>query len=188
MLSNKVVNSERVFNIFELTGVMAMLFLALVFQLVLKELPCPLCLLQRVGFFGVAFGFLLNLRYGLRPSHYAIVLISALFTGFVALRQVGLHVVPGTGTYGDPVFGLHLYTWCFVIAMLIVVATTIMLGVDRQYRNVHPNNIRWKYLTHFLFAAVAGLILINFISVIIECGLQQCPDNPIHYLLLAKVS
>lgn len=177
----KISTTENVFNIIELMGIVVMLLLAFVFQVVLNELPCPLCLLQRVGFLGVALGFLLNLRFGLRPSHYAIVLISALYTSFVALRQVALHVVPGTGVYGNAVFGLHLYTWCFVISMLVVVVTTFMLAVDRQYQRPHPANIRWRYLTHFLFIIVALLIVINITSVLFECGIQQCPDDPIHY-------
>ncbi len=183
MFAFKVTTSERILNIVELSGILVMLLLAFVLQVVLNELPCPLCLLQRIGFFGVAFGFLLNLRFGLRPSHYAIVLISALYTGFVALRQIALHVVPGSGTYGDPVFGLHLYTWCFVVSMLIVIFTTLMLGVDRQYRRAHHSNVRWRYLTHFLFIAVTLLILTNLVSAILECGIQTCPDNPVHYKL-----
>jgi len=177
----KISTSERFFNAIELTGIIVMLFLAFVLQMVLHELPCPLCLLQRVGFLGVAFGFLLNLRFGLRPSHYAIVLISALFSSFVALRQVALHVVPGTGTYGDALFGLHLYTWCFIIGMLVVVVTTLMLGFDRQYQRPNRNNMRWRSLTHFLFIIVTLLAFANLTSVILECGIQQCPDNPITY-------
>ncbi len=39
---------------------------AYIFQFVLHELPCPLCLLQRIGMLGAAFGLLLNVRFGLR--------------------------------------------------------------------------------------------------------------------------
>ena len=184
MSRNYINTTERIFNIIELAGIVLMLFLALVFQLILNELPCPLCLLQRVGFLGVAFGFLLNLRFGLRPSHYAIVLISALYTGFVALRQVALHVVPGTGVYGNAIFGWHLYTWCFAIAMLVVIVTTFMLSVDRQYQRPSHNNIRWRYLTHFLFVVISLLVITNIVSVVLECGIQQCPDNPITYKFL----
>lgn len=186
MFTDRISTTERIFNIIELLGIVLMLFLAFVFQVILNELPCPLCLLQRIGFLGVAFGFLLNLRFGLRPSHYAIVLMSALYTSFVALRQVALHVVPGTGVYGNAVFGLHLYTWCFVVAMIVVVFTTLMLGVDRQYRRASSNNIRWRYLTHFLFIIVALMAMANLVSVILECGIQQCPDNPVSYKLLMK--
>ncbi len=78
----------------EIVGVCLILVVALGFQIFLHDLPCPLCMLQRIGFFGVTLGLLMNLRLGLHPSHYALSLLSALFTGFVALRQIALHVVP----------------------------------------------------------------------------------------------
>lgn len=186
MTDIKVISTpERVFNIIGLLGIALMLLLTFVLQIVLHELPCPLCLLQRLGFLGVAFGFLLNLRFGLRPSHYAIVLLSALFTSFVALRQIALHVIPGSGTYGDAILHLHLYTWCFIIAMLVVIVTTLMMSVDRQYQKPHRHNIHSPYLTHILFAVVTLLIAANIISVILECGFkEQCPDNPVYYELL----
>src|SRR5580698_8453161 len=112
---------ERICVMLQLSGIMLLLSLAFFFQIVMNELPCLLCILQRIGFLATAFGFLMNLRFGLRPSHYAMALTGALFTSFVALRQIALHVVPGTGTYGQPVLGMHLYTWSFLISMLIVV-------------------------------------------------------------------
>ena len=36
-------------------------------QFVLQELPCPLCVLQRVALVLCGFGFLLNLRFGVQP-------------------------------------------------------------------------------------------------------------------------
>ncbi|MDF2867477.1 MAG: dsbB 1 [Gammaproteobacteria bacterium] len=187
MLNKKlIVTYERIFNTLELTGIILMLMMAFGFQLVLHELPCPLCLLQRVGFIGIAFGFLMNLRFGLRPSHYAIVLLSALFTSFVALRQIALHVVPGTGAYGNALFGLHLYTWSFIICTLIVIATTFMLSIDTQYQVVHKRNIRMPALTHTLFATTLFIIIANLVSVLLECGLKACPDDPMHYLWLLK--
>jgi disulfide bond formation protein DsbB len=166
-------------NIFELLGVMAVLSLALIFQFGLGELPCPLCLLQRIGFLGVAFGFLLNFRFGFRPSHYAIVLMSALFTSFVALRQVSLHVLPGTGAYGDAVFGLHMYTWSFIISMMIVITTTVLLGVDKQYFLPLSNDKVWRYWAKLLFAAMLVTIAANIYATYSVCGLHMCPDNPI---------
>jgi disulfide bond formation protein DsbB len=187
MLTNKViVIYERFFNALELVAVIVMLLMAFGFQMVLKELPCPLCLLQRVGFIGIACGFLMNLRFGLRPSHYAMVLLSALFTSFVALRQIVLHVLPGTGSYGDAIFGLHLYTWSFITCMFIVIATTFMLGIDRQYRIPHRTNIRKPILTQALFGMLSLLIVANIVSVGLECGLHACPDNPERYLWLLK--
>ncbi len=181
MLSIKKI--EKICVMLQLSGIMLLLFLAFFFEIVMNELPCPLCILQRIGFLATAFGFLMNLRFGLRPSHYAMALIGALFTSFVALRQIALHVVPGTGTYGQPVLGMHLYSWSFVFSMITIVVTTIMMGVDRQYQNGNSNgtNGNSKWLTHVFFAIVVFLIASNMISVFMLCGPHECPDNPVQY-------
>lgn len=168
-------------NALELVGIFVTLLMAFAFQLMLHELPCPLCLLQRIGFISIAFGFLMNLRFGLRPSHYALVILAALFTSFVALRQIALHVVPGTGTYGSPLFGLHLYTWSFIVSMCIIFFTTLFLGIDRQYEAPSIKNMRYPKLTHTLFGVMTVLIVANIVSVFLECGLQECPENPVSY-------
>lgn len=173
---------ERICNILEMLGIIIVLLSASIFQFVLHELPCPLCLLQRIGFFGIAFGFMMNLRYGLRPSHYSIVLLSAVYTGLVALRQIALHVVPGTGSYGSAVLGWHLYTWSFVISMIVIIVTTLMLGVDRQYSSAQSFKIRYPWLVHSLFVILVILLGINIFSVIMQCGFGECPDNPTQYL------
>lgn len=174
---------QHLANAVEISGVILVLILAFVFQFILKELPCPLCLLQRVGFIFIAFGGLLNMRFGVRPSHYSIILISALFTSFVALRHIALHVIPNTGAYGSPIFGLHLYTWVWIVSMFIVIATSLMLGVDRQYSITMQENKSWKTLTNILFMIVIALIIANLINLIVQCGFQPCPANPVDYAL-----
>src|SRR5579862_2934195 len=95
-LMKYIVPTERLASLFELVAVITVLAMTLLLQFVFNELPCPLCLLQRIGFVGIAYGLLLNLRFGFKPSHYAVVILSGLFTAFVALRQIALHVIPGT--------------------------------------------------------------------------------------------
>ena len=185
-LNKKIVWVERIANALELAGIIMVLVLALLFQFWLRELPCPLCILQRIGFLGIAFGFLLNLRFGFRPSHYSIVLISALFTSFVALRQVCLHVLPNTGAYGSAIFGLHLYTWSFIVAMLVVISSAILLGVDEQYLTAVKKSTKWHQTVHVLFVVMVFVIAANIISVLLECGLHACPDNPVSYALVIR--
>lgn len=166
-----------VFNVLEILGIFLTLFAALSFQIVLHDLPCPLCILQRIGFFGVAYGLLLNLRYGLHSSHYSIALLSALFTNFVALWQIALHIVPGTGSYGLPFLGLHLYTWSYILSMLILISTSILLGFERQYKNAIIERMRSHWLTHLLFVITLILLLTNIISISISCGFSECPET-----------
>jgi hypothetical protein len=87
--------------------------------------------LQRVALVGVAYGLLLNLRYGPQPQGYAIMLLAALFGMSVAGRQVLLHIVPGSGAYGALLLGLHLYTWSFILFALVILGTAVLLVVPR---------------------------------------------------------
>lgn len=181
-LSNLGINRlEKICNAIELAGVCLVLLMASSFQYLLNELPCPLCLLQRVGFFFIAFGYLLNLRFGLRPSHYSIVILSAVFTSFVALRQVALHAVPGTGAYGTAFLGYHLYTWSLITCILIIIVTTFLMGFDRQYYTKSVNG-KFQWLVKIFFICLILLLVLNIINVYVECGLTECPDNPTKYL------
>ena len=51
-------------------------------QFIAEELPCPLCLLQRVGFVAVLFGLLCNIIYGPRSLHYGFMLFGCSFFNF----------------------------------------------------------------------------------------------------------
>lgn len=172
----------QIVNLLNALGIVLILLMAFVFQFVFKELPCPLCLLQRAGFLITAIGFLLNLRFGLRPSHYALSLLGALFTAFVALRQIALHVLPGSGGYGLSIFGLHMYTWSFIISMAIVLFNTMILGVDTQYQKQKRHIVVIKPIMHAVFGLLLFLALTNCIAIVAECGLKECPDNPTAYL------
>lgn len=183
--TDKIKWIQQLINIFELIAVMAVLLMAFFFQIVLHELPCPLCTLQRIGFAFIALGFILNLRFGFKPSHYSIVLLGAIFTAFVALRQVALHVIPGTGAYGSSILGLHMYTWSFILAVLIIIASAFLLGIDQQYQDIGIKERPWKKSTNILFALLTLVLAANIISLVLECGFQACPDNPVRYELLS---
>lgn len=178
---------ERLFNFGAILAIIVMLLTAFIYQIFLHELPCPLCILQRLGFLLIAFGFLLNLKFGFRTSHYSLVIVSALFTAFVALRQVILHIVPGTGSYGSAILGLHMYTWSFIASMLIVLATSIMLGFDRQYEKMADSNPIWQKIAQLSLAFIALLLILNILSLFLECGISECPSNPTFYKLLSSL-
>jgi hypothetical protein len=38
-----------------------------------------------------------------------------------------------------------------------------------------------KLLNRLLFLILLTILLINVISVYLECGFMQCPDNPVEY-------
>src|SRR6266851_10163559 len=88
-------------NALGLYAVALVLVIAFAAQLWLNEFPCPLCLLQRIQFALLAVGPILNLRYGPRPSHYALSLLTAAAGAAFAMRQVLLHIMPGDPGYGS---------------------------------------------------------------------------------------
>jgi disulfide bond formation protein DsbB len=101
-------------NALGLYAIALVLAAAFAAQLWLDELPCPLCLLQRIAFALLAVGPILNVRYGPRPSHYAVSLLTAIAGAAFAMRQILLHIMPGDPGYGSPLLGYHYYTWAFI--------------------------------------------------------------------------
>jgi len=177
---------SRTLNAIGTLAVSLVLVLAYVYQLALYELPCPLCLLQRVGFVAVGVGLGLNLLYGPRPQHYAMMLIAALYGGSVSVRQILLHIVPGTGHYGSPVLGLHYYTWAAICFFLILLGTAIMLMFDRQYVDDRraPPRFGGNRLAKVAFFVMLGLAVLNAGSTLLECGPGVCADPPTDYKLI----
>jgi disulfide bond formation protein DsbB len=143
-----------------------------------------MCLRQRFGFLCIAFGFLMNLRFGFKPSHYAIVLVSALYVASMALWQISFHVIPGTGAYGSPVFGIHLYTWSFMISTAVILATSFVMAIDSQYKTTHSDTANTSCLVTTLFILLMLFIAANTLSVLFECGFSRCPSNPTQYYFL----
>jgi disulfide bond formation protein DsbB len=183
--------TSRTLNALGLLAVCLVLILAYLYQFMLYELPCPLCLLQRVGFVAVGFGLGLNLLYGARPRNYALVLIAAIFGISVSIRQILLHIVPGTGHYGSAVLGLHYYTWAGICFFLIILGTAIMLLSEGQYRTAGApqNEPRFgnNMLARIAFVLMLGLALANAVSTLLECGPGICADPPTSYDLIDKI-
>src|SRR5438445_9904369 len=98
-------------NALSLYAVALVLVAAFAAQFILHELPCPLCLLQRILFAALAVGPMLNIRFGPRPSHYAMSLLAAVAGAVASTRQVLLHIMPGDAGYGSALLGYHYYTW-----------------------------------------------------------------------------
>jgi len=171
-------------NIIGLSAVCFILLFAFADQFIYGGIPCPLCLLQRAGIIAGGFGLVLNLKIGVRPSHYGLVVLGALTSGTVAARQILLHIVPGTGIYGDPFLGLHFYTWGFIISALMIAGAAIMLLFDRQFSESSPA-VTTKTASYLVIAMFMLLTVANGVSTFLQCGGGICPANPTGYLLLS---
>ncbi|MBL6615521.1 MAG: disulfide bond formation protein B [Reyranella sp.] len=172
----------RLGNVIGAGGIAVALLVAFGLQFGLDELPCPLCVLQRVALALCGFGFLLNLRFGVQPLHYGLSILAALFGVIAAGRQVLLHIVPGTGAYGSALFGLHLYTWSAILFATIIagIAVLMIVGGDRE----EPK--RFRGLSRFVAWLLIAVTLANAVNSLVLCGPVECDPNPAGYWI-AKV-
>ena len=173
----------RFLNTLGLLGICGVLSFAFAWQFAFNELPCPLCLLQRIGFILVGVGFLLNVRFGSSPLHYGVIIISALAGAVAAGRQTLLHIAPLDAGYGSPFLGLHFYTWAFIAFMAIIAWCGLLLMLDRA-QNAASSSAMPNLFARLAMWLFLVLVAANVVSTLLECGFGACPDNPTSYLWL----
>ncbi len=125
---------EIIDSMIGIVGILIVLGTALVVEFSYKEEPCPLCLLQRVAFLNIGIALLLNLRYGNRVSHWAMVILSGAAGAAVSIRQILLHITDPVG-FGSPLMGLHLYTWSFIGFAIAIIGGALMLLIYPEAKN-----------------------------------------------------
>jgi disulfide bond formation protein DsbB len=172
-------------NVLGLYGIALVLAAAFAAQLILGELPCPLCLLQRIQFAMLAIGPILNVRHGPRPSHYALSLLAAFAGAAFAARQILLHIMPGDPGYGSALLGYHDYTWAFIgfAAAIVLIAAVLMFDDQFAEASAAPQIGAPARGAVWL---VIGLTVLNVVSTVLQCGFAACPDNPTFYELLRR--
>lgn len=172
---------SHLLNSLALAGICLSLSVAFYYQLVLGEIPCPLCMIQRIGLLLVGFGFFMNVRFGPSAIHYAIIIVSALAGAGASLRQVLLHILPGDSGYGSAVMGYHMYAWGFVSFMATIIFVALMLVVDRN-RLAGQSNQGATWLASLLGGFLLILGLANLASNILVCGFAICDGDPQGYI------
>ena len=155
----------------------AILTAAMVLQYAGSEIPCPLCLLQRVAMFGVCFGIILHFRHGSSARNDGLAMLFALLLLIISVRQTLLDIYPrpGHSYIGSAVFGLHMPVWSILIAVAILLAFAIKLAVlGGEYPQRSPTSPMLGRLARLLSLYVIAICLINFASVIVQCGVDAC--------------
>ena len=182
---------ERLLNLLGMLGIIGVILGSYVYQFSYRELPCTLCLLQRVAMIGVAVGAAMNLMIGPDTRHYGVCLLSAVFGIVVAFRQSLLHMNPffdkktGQPTleatsnppFGQEVFGLNLYIWSVIIFTVVF----LMIGFVQLIRD--PSN--WParepaWLSRLASISVGLLVIViasQAVLVFMECGFGDCPND-----------
>ena len=168
----------------------AILTAAMTLQYGYGELPCPLCLLQRVALFGVCFGIMQQFRHGFSYRNSGLSMLFAIFLLIVSVRQTLLDIYPRPGHeyIGSAVFGLHMPVWSILIALALLTAFAIkfsMLGGDEKLGAVRARAFPLlDRLATVLCIYVIALCMVNFVSVALQCGLGEC--HTFGYTLLPK--
>ena len=161
---------------------------AMTLQYAKGELPCPLCLLERVAMLGVCFGIMLNFRHGFSYQNTGFSLLSALLLLIVAVRQTLLDIYPRPGHeyIGSAIFGIHLPVWSIIIALTLLIAYAIklaILGGDEYLREAEIEEFpAISKIANALGLYVIAICLINFVSVVLQCGFGEC--HTFNYKLL----
>lgn len=168
----------------------AILTAAMTLQYVYGELPCPLCLLQRAAMFGVCFGLMQNFRSGFSYRNSGLSMLFAIFLLIVSVRQTLLDIYPRPGHeyIGSAVFGLHMPVWSILIALALLIAFAIklaVLGGAEKLSDVRADAFPYlDRLAIILSVYVIALCAVNFVSVVLQCGLGEC--HTFGYVLLPK--
>jgi disulfide bond formation protein DsbB len=174
------------FNALSLYAVALVLAAAFAAQLLLHELPCPLCLLQRIQFAVLAVGPILNVRWGPRPSHCALSLLAAVAGAAFSTRQVLLHIMPGDAGYGTALFGYHYYTLALIGFVTAIILLAAMPLFDRQFEPGREPAVAPPAFAALAVWLVIGLTALNVVSTLLECGFGACAENPAVYELLKR--
>lgn len=162
------------------------------FQFGLAELPCPLCILQRMGMMLSSLGALYivvqAMRGTLTASGYmtglGLAILGALLGASISTRQILLHINPTDPGYGGAVLNLHLYTWALVSFIVVLVFAGVLLMFGTDFEPVAPDAqigrvITWVVIGVFLFTVVANLVTVFALE-----GFNWfLPDDPERYAL-----
>ena len=172
----------RLFNYFGLLIPLLVVLAAMTIQVVADDLPCSHCNMQRLGYFMLALGPALNLRFGFRPSHYGVSLAGAMFLGAVALDMMVRIANQGLDGWGPRALGLHMYSWSLVIALIAGIAIVAMLIWERQFDLSKSDEFKPSRKIgvglKFALMIVIAIVALDLVSVLLECGFGICPDSP----------
>jgi disulfide bond formation protein DsbB len=155
----------------------AVLTAAMVMQFAFGEIPCPLCLLQRFAIFGCCFGLIQQLRSGTSQRGTGISLVFAVLLLVISVRQTLLDLFPRPGHdyVGSAIFGIHMPVWSVFVAVALLLGFAVRLalfGGPRYAPEAASSPVR--RLTQGLVIYVVLICTINFLSVVVQCGLSEC--------------
>jgi disulfide bond formation protein DsbB len=185
--SDKPMTAQRLLALLHYAYLLLVMFViagiltaAMTLQYVNGELPCPLCLLERVAMLGVCFGIMLNFRRGFSYQNTGFSLLFAIVLLVISVRQSLLDIYPRPGHeyIGSAIFGIHMPVWSIIIALALLIAYAIklaILGGDEYLREADVSEFpAIRRIADILSIYVIAICLINLVSVVLQCGLGEC--------------
>ncbi|TXI94324.1 MAG: disulfide bond formation protein B [Neisseriales bacterium] len=177
-------NYNKLLNFFDMLIIVALcttLLIAFSYQFTVNDLPCAMCVMSRMGVYAMSFGLLANLLLSRNTKNYLLVIIAGLIQMAISLEFIVRHIVPGSGSYGSPVFGLHMYSWNFIFTVLIIIYCCIAGLISN---NISNNQNKPTLILKLIIALLFLTLFANTISTFVECGIYSCPSDPHSYWLL----
>lgn len=168
--------TEKNFNLVMSTAVAIILIvpvgMACVYLGFIKgESPCLLCGHERFGMVAVGVLGLFMVRYGVKIKYVALVFLCGFWFLFEGLRHVGNHAQRDIGQgFGEAMFGLHTYTWAFVVYWCVILAMALMLFFIRKDnvlgKDLLEPSVKIKEFSGYAKGIVALSTLIIFANVL----------------------
>ena len=187
MALDKRASAQRLLALVNYTYLLLVMFViagilttAMVLQYANHELPCPLCLLERVAMLGVCFGIMLNFRHGFSYQNTGFSLLSAIVLLVISVRQSLLDIYPRPGHeyIGSAIFGIHMPVWSILIALALLSSYAIKLAILGGDEHLRETDVRAfpaiARIAGILSACVIAIALINLVSVVLQCGFGEC--------------
>ncbi|WP_116247476.1 disulfide bond formation protein B [Nocardiopsis sp. FIRDI 009] len=165
------------------------LLMSLGIQLLQHELPCPLCLVQRMAMLlaagGAAYVIVRSREGEISPvdymAGYGFAVLAAVGGMAMSARQVMLHLTDPVG-YGPPVLGLHFYTWALITFLVVIVFCALSFVFAPR---LMPKGVSYgaasKAVVWLLVAIAAVIVVMTFLQ---EGFHWVVPDDPTEYALL----
>lgn len=175
-----IIQLNYIFSLLILAVMAFILTTAMYMQLVYKEYPCPLCLLQRVAYFGICFGVILNLRHGYSMRYEGLTLLAIILLLIMSTRQTLLDIYPRPGHdyIGSAFLGLHMPVWSIVFATLLLLAYAMrfcILGFGDYLSEARLNSRpKTSLLANILMWFLIALCGLNVLSTFFQCGFSSC--------------
>jgi len=153
---------------------------AMFFEFTQDQEPCSFCMMIRFCFTGIAMGALLNVRWGIRVSHYAVMLFSALLGIVISFFDVVSSYPPISSWGSTPFMGMHLPSWGFIAFVAAAALIALMLMFQRQFigqsnsDSAGPLTGPWSWLGHVAFIVIGLVTAANIVISTQVCDFNFC--------------